>query len=147
MFGIASRKAGVTVPGGDCASAISGAITDAVSKAANANIGRVTMCIRMITLLLPVYRQACAKRHIGSRAGHPAQGGECRGNYFFSTESFWAHRTSMGRDTNDSATESDGERDETNLDKVQDQARCRRPERGTDRKGVRGTEGQKTRRR
>ena len=51
-----------------------GTTTDAVSKADNANIGRVTTCIRMITLLSPVGRQGCAKRHIRSRADHPLQG-------------------------------------------------------------------------
>src|SRR4051812_26863805 len=82
MFGMASRKAGLTVPGGDCASTISGIITDAASKADNANIGRVTMCVRMITLLSPVYGQTCAKRHTRSRAGHPVQVGERCGKLF-----------------------------------------------------------------
>src|SRR5260370_1115169 len=82
MFGMVSRKAGLTVPGGACASATSGTITDAVSKADNAKIGRVTKCVRMITLLSPLYRQACAKRHIRSRAGGLVEAGERCGNYF-----------------------------------------------------------------
>src|ERR1700709_1783282 len=76
MFGIASRNAGDTEPGGDCAGAISGTITDAVSKADNANIGRVTTCMRMITLLSPVYRQSVreAPYQVKGRSPHAGRG-------------------------------------------------------------------------